>query len=79
GATEETSDTGAAASYPPTSGRHVAAGGKVPAFDEPATAPAAYGETIYGEPGRPGYSGTESGGVPLRDYDDPFDGQSGRL
>lgn len=36
------------------------------------TAPATYGETIYGEPARPAYSGTEAGGVPLRDLDDPF-------
>lgn len=36
------------------------------------TAPATYGETIYGEPARPAYSGTEAGGVPLRDPDDPY-------
>ncbi|WP_461187611.1 hypothetical protein [Arthrobacter sp. Z4-13] len=35
-------------------------------------APATYGETIYGEPARPAYSGTEAGGVPLRDLDDPY-------
>jgi ElaB/YqjD/DUF883 family membrane-anchored ribosome-binding protein len=35
-------------------------------------APAAYGETIYGEPARPAYSGTEAGGVPLKDLDDPY-------
>ncbi|MDQ0868224.1 hypothetical protein QFZ70_000697 [Arthrobacter sp. V1I9] len=36
------------------------------------TAPATYGETIYVEPARPAYSGTEAGGVPLRDVDDPY-------
>ncbi|WP_411375036.1 hypothetical protein ACLH0K_01080 [Arthrobacter sp. MPF02] len=80
GAPESTSATGPGTSYQyQAAGRHVAAGGDKPSPGGPVTAPAAYGETIYGEPGRPGYSGTESGGVPLKDYDDPFDGQSGRL
>jgi F0F1-type ATP synthase membrane subunit b/b' len=35
-------------------------------------APATYGETIYGEPARPSYSGTEAGGVPLKNPDDPY-------
>ncbi|TLM84725.1 hypothetical protein FDW84_11485 [Pseudarthrobacter sp. NamE5] len=39
---------------------------------EPVSAPAAYGETIYGEPARPAYAGTEAGGVPLKNLDDPY-------
>jgi hypothetical protein len=35
-------------------------------------APAAYGETIYGEPARPAFSGTEAGGVPLKNLDEPY-------
>jgi len=41
-------------------------------------APATYGETIYGEPARPAYSGTEAGGVPLKDLDDPYSEVRGR-
>nr|WP_189337639.1 hypothetical protein [Arthrobacter sp. AFG7.2] len=44
----------------------------VPVYREPVAEPVAYGETIYGEPARPAYSGTEAGGVPLRDLDDPY-------
>lgn len=49
-----------------------APGVTAPIYDEPVGAPAAYGDTIYGEPGRPTYSGTEAGGVPLNDVDDPY-------
>lgn len=44
----------------------------VPVYQNPVAEPATYGETIYGEPARPAYSGTESGGVPLKDLDDPY-------
>ena len=40
-------------------------------YREGVAAQPTYGETIYGEPARPAYSGTESG-VPLRDPDDPY-------
>nr|WP_240720213.1 hypothetical protein [Pseudarthrobacter sp. NamB4] len=43
-----------------------------PVHQDSVTAPATYGETIYGEPARPAYSGTEAGGVPLKNLDDPF-------
>jgi hypothetical protein len=46
--------------------------GNEPVYRDQVTTPATYGETIYGEPGRPAYSGTEAGGVPLRDLDDPY-------
>ena len=46
--------------------------GEESVYQDQATAPATYGETIYGEPARPAYSGTEAGGVPLRDLDDPY-------
>jgi hypothetical protein len=54
----------------------VEAGAREP-FPEAAAAPAAYGETIYGEPGRPAFSGTEAGGVPLNDLDDPYNNTPG--
>ena len=38
----------------------------------PVAAPVAYGETVYGEPARPAFSATESGGVPLKNVDDPY-------
>lgn len=41
-------------------------------YQERATAPATYGESMYGEPARPAYPGTEAGGVPLRDLNDPY-------
>lgn len=41
--------------------------------DGPVAPPTAYGETVYGEPARPAFSGTESGGVPLKNVDDPYD------
>lgn len=44
-----------------------------PSYDGQATTPAAYGQTIYGEPARPAFSGTESGGVPLKKVDNPYD------
>lgn len=40
-------------------------------YQDQVATPVTYGETIYGEPARPSYSGTE-GGVPLRDLDDPY-------
>ena len=46
--------------------------GEEPVYQERATTPATYGETIYGEPARPAYSGTEAAGVPLRNPDDPY-------
>ncbi|WP_258803138.1 hypothetical protein [Pseudarthrobacter sp. NS4] len=46
--------------------------GEEPVYREQVSAPVTYGETIYGEPGRPAYSGTVEGGVPLRDPDDPY-------
>jgi len=46
--------------------------GGEPVYQNHEAAPATYGETIYGEPARPTYSGTEAGGVPLRDLDDPY-------
>jgi hypothetical protein len=46
--------------------------GEESVYQNHGTAPATYGETIYGEPARPAYSGTEAGGVPLRDLDDPY-------
>ena len=46
--------------------------GEESVYQDQVTAPATYGETIYGEPARPAYSGTEAGGVPLRDLDDPY-------
>lgn len=46
--------------------------GEESVYQDRVVAPAAYGETIYGEPARPAYSGTEAGGVPLRDLDDPY-------
>ncbi len=46
--------------------------GEESVYREQATEPVTYGETIYGEPARPSYSGTEAGGVPLRDLDDPY-------
>ena len=46
--------------------------GEESVYQDRVTAPATYGETIYGEPARPAYSGTEAGGVPLRDLDDPY-------
>jgi hypothetical protein len=46
--------------------------GEESVYGERVTEPVAYGETIYGEPARPAYSGTEAGGVPLRDLDDPY-------
>ncbi|MFF1252947.1 hypothetical protein ACFVYC_10700 [Pseudarthrobacter sp. NPDC058329] len=49
-----------------------AAWGEESVYQNHQAAPATYGETIYGEPARPAYSGTEAGGVPLRDLDDPY-------
>jgi hypothetical protein len=46
--------------------------GAEPVYREQPAAPATYGETIYGEPARPSYSGTEAGGVPLKNPDDPY-------
>lgn len=46
--------------------------GEEAVYQDRMTAPATYGETIYGEPARPAYSGTEAGGVPLQDLDDPY-------
>lgn len=46
--------------------------GEEPVYGNQVAAPVTYGETIYGEPGRPAYSGTAEGGVPLRDPDDPY-------
>jgi hypothetical protein len=46
--------------------------GAEPVYRDQTATPATYGETIYGEPARPSYSGTEAGGVPLKDPDDPF-------
>ncbi|MDQ0922250.1 hypothetical protein QF038_000758 [Pseudarthrobacter sp. W1I19] len=53
-------------------GTKAAAWGGEPVYQDRAATPATYGETIYGEPARPSYSGTEAGGVPLKDPDDPF-------
>jgi hypothetical protein len=60
----------------PRAEKAVEAGVREP-FPEAAAAPAAYGETIYGEPGRPAFSGTEAGGVPLNDLDDPYNNTPG--
>jgi hypothetical protein len=46
--------------------------GSEPVYQDQVTMPATYGETIYGEPARPAYSGTEAGGVPLKNLDDPY-------
>ncbi|WP_461172325.1 hypothetical protein M1D93_15200 [Arthrobacter sp. Z1-9] len=46
--------------------------GEESVYTDQVAAPVTYGETIYGEPARPAYSGTEAGGVPLRDLDDPY-------
>lgn len=46
--------------------------GEESVYQDQGAAPVTYGETIYGEPARPAYSGTEAGGVPLRDPDDPY-------
>lgn len=56
----------------PTSATTVPSWGEESLYQETVSAPSAYGETIYGEPGRPAFSGTEAGGVPLRDPDDPY-------
>jgi hypothetical protein len=64
----------AAGAIPPRPAQAPAAppwGGE-PVYQEQVATPATYGETIYGEPARPAYSGTETGGVPLKDLDDPF-------
>jgi len=57
---------------PPATEAAAAPRAGAPFYEESVTAPAAYGETIYGEPGRPAFSGTEAGGVPLRNLDDPY-------
>ncbi len=60
------------AQAPATEALVSAPGVTAPIHDEPVAAPAAYGDTIYGEPGRPTYSGADGGGVPLNDVDDPY-------
>ena len=55
----------------PAAASPVAPWGEESLYREPVPVQPAYGETIYGEPARPAYSGTE-GGVPLRDPDDPY-------
>jgi hypothetical protein len=56
----------------PTAGTKAPPWGAEPVYRDQTPAAPTYGETIYGEPARPSYSGTESGGVPLKDPDDPF-------
>ncbi|WP_050054000.1 hypothetical protein [Pseudarthrobacter siccitolerans] len=56
----------------PAAGAKAPSWGAEPVYQDQAAAAPTYGETIYGEPARPSYSGTESGGVPLKDPDDPF-------
>lgn len=56
---------------PPAAAGTAAHWGGEPPYPEPVAAQPTYGETIYGEPARPAYSGTE-GGVPLRHPDDPY-------
>jgi hypothetical protein len=59
--------------HAPAAGTDAAPWGAEPVYqDRAAATPVTYGETIYGEPARPSYSGTEAGGVPLKDPDDPF-------
>ncbi len=45
--------------------------GEESVYQDRVAAPAAYGETVYGEPARPAYSGNE-GGVPLKNPNDPY-------
>jgi hypothetical protein len=62
---------------PPVTEAIITPGIGEPFYDEPATAPAAYGDTTYGEPARPAVSGTEAGGVPLETVDDPYNDVQG--
>lgn len=51
-----------------------------PIYDATAPGEVTYGETEYGEPGRPGFSGPGTAGVPLRDPNDPYvEGEGHRL
>jgi hypothetical protein len=54
------------------------AGTGEPFYDETTISAPAYGETVYGEPGRPGFAGPGSAGVPLRDPNDPYVEGEGR-
>ena len=63
---------GPMSAQPPARGTTAPPWGAEPVYQEQPAAPVTYGETIYGEPARPSYSGTEAGGVPLRNPDDPY-------
>jgi hypothetical protein len=63
---------------PPVTESSLTAGPAAPLYDAPQATPTTYAETVYGEPGRPGFEGPGSAGVPLRDPNDPYTEGGGR-
>lgn len=62
----------------PVTDSSTAYGAGAPVHGESTSAVPGYGETVYGEPARPGFDGPGTDGVPLRDPNDPFVQGEGR-
>lgn len=62
----------------PVTDSSIAYGAGAPTYGETTSAVPVYGETVYGEPARPGFDGPGPAGVPLRDPNDPFVRGEGR-
>lgn len=62
----------------PATDSGIAYGAGAPVYGESTPAVPVYGETVYGEPARPGFDGPGPAGAPLRDPNDPFVQGEGR-